>query len=37
LKVNPGVFESMTDFPADASVMVARRREVNELIVLLSK
>jgi hypothetical protein len=37
LRVSPGVFESMTDFPADASAMVARRREVNELIVLLSK
>lgn len=36
LTVSPGVFASMTKYPADAGTMVKRRRAVNELIVLLS-
>src|SRR5262249_26459067 len=29
LTVSPGVFRSMTEYPTDASAMVARRRQVN--------
>jgi hypothetical protein len=36
LSVSPDVFRSMTEYPSDASAMVSRRRQVNELIVLLS-
>jgi hypothetical protein len=37
LVVSPEVFRSMTEYPADAGAMVKRRRQVNELIVRLSK
>ncbi|MBI3923892.1 MAG: DUF4091 domain-containing protein, partial [Armatimonadetes bacterium] len=37
LTLTPDLFKSMTNYPSDAGAMVDRRREVNELIVLMSR
>ncbi len=37
LGLSPDVFRSMTEYPSDAGALVARRRLVNELIVLFGK